>query len=218
MTDILGLDGWHVISKPLFRGFFSPLPYPNQHIRGGPLVYDSHTTVWSPPLLQPSAPLARGFFLPHPPPSASSPQFSFSLLPAPAKSSTLPYITASSVPTSTPTTMPRTLDPSKYPDEFHTLMNSALSTPILIPAESPAGLRGYIQSFLRAVEAAGGLQAERAKQLQVTSSKEGVTIQRRSEGSYARQVRAALGGLDTKAEASSSELELLRRLTSEPQP
>ena len=107
--------------------------------------------------------------------------------------------------------MPRTLDPAKYPDEFPLLLERALVEPVVIPHDAPAGLRGYLQAYLRACEAAGGELAEKAKRLQVTATGKdspcpSVTIQNRSEGVYAHAVRSALGtSVQEQADAAQSD-------------
>jgi len=90
----------------------------------------------------------------------------------------------------------RTLDHAKYPDEFRLLIDKALAAPVEIPHESPAGLRGYIQAYLRACEATGGeALREQAKRLQVVVPKGQplVIVMNRSDGAYAKAVAAAVG-------------------------
>jgi len=103
--------------------------------------------------------------------------------------------------------MPRTTDVSKYPPEFLVLLDRAQLGPVVIPHEAPAGLRGYLQAFLRACEHAGegSPLVSKAKGTQVTCPKPDplstdparqvphVLVQRRSDSVYAKRVAAALG-------------------------
>ena len=122
--------------------------------------------------------------------------------------------------------MPRSPDPDKYPPDFVLLLDRAQAGPVAIPDDRPAGLRGYIQAFLRACERDPALR-DRAKATQATSHtgdpadpdpmRHGphVLVQRRAESRYAKRVAAALG-TSTDAEAAAAAAALLRRL--EPTP
>ena len=113
--------------------------------------------------------------------------------------------------------MPRSFDPAKYPPEFFTMLEQAQAGPVIIPHDAPAGLRGYIQAFLRACETAP-LLAERAKGTQATSHagdlaatdprQHGphVIVQRRSNSVYAKAVASAIGGgVDDKAAQAAAD-------------
>lgn len=119
--------------------------------------------------------------------------------------------------------MPRTLDPSKYPPEFVLLLDRVQLAPVIIPRPEgdrrtitpggpdplapPAGLRAYIQAFLRACESSGADSplGVKARQVQVTAHKAEplspdprkhrgyIIVQRRSDSVAGRAVAAALG-------------------------
>jgi len=114
--------------------------------------------------------------------------------------------------------MPRTTDFTKYPADFLLLLDKAQAGPVVIPDPSPAGLRGYIQAFLRACEAQGPESpiSIKAKGIQATghpgdpsSSDESrrspyVLVQRRSDSIYAKRVAAALGtSIDAQADKAA---------------
>lgn len=128
--------------------------------------------------------------------------------------------------------MPRTTDPLKYPPEFLALLDRALQAPVVIPkptenGNAPAGLRGYLQAFLRACEVQGETSplAAKARQLSVSAhpghpdaedpGRRGphVIVQKRSETAYARAVASALG---TSAESleNAAQRRLLESLNS----
>lgn len=130
--------------------------------------------------------------------------------------------------------MPRTTDPSKYPDHFWQLLVAVEGGPVVIPKETdagtpPAGLRGYIQAFLRAVEANGEeLDKQRAKAIQVTAhvgdpdstdpAKRGphVVVCKRSDSVYGQAIARALGSSpqDAVAAAAAALSESLAKLPS----
>ena len=123
--------------------------------------------------------------------------------------------------------MPRTLDPDKYPDDYWALLSAAQAGPVVIPrpgatgAKGPAGLRGYIQSFLRAVEAGGSdVDKVRAKAIQVTAHmgdptspdprkhEPHVIVCRRADSAYGRAVSDALGAIPVAQKVASAEAAL----------
>ena len=106
--------------------------------------------------------------------------------------------------------MPRTTDPDKYPAEFFELARRASAgTPVRVPippGKGPAGLRGYLQAFLRALETKPEW-IERAKALSVFVEDGAVVVADRSQGKYASLVRDALGGsVEDEAEAAQRAL------------
>lgn len=103
----------------------------------------------------------------------------------------------------------RTLDPRKYPDDYLVMLDAAQSAPLRIPGD--AGLRGYIQSFLRACEASGGALAEKARNLQATCKDGVVVVQHRNHGVYALAVRQALP-TSLADEAAGAAGDFLKRL------
>ena len=115
--------------------------------------------------------------------------------------------------------VPRSTNPDKYPVEFFDLLRRASAGEVLrIPPEpgsGPAGLRGYLQAFLRACESLPE-HADAAKQISVTielfEGQQVVRVAHRSKGKYAQLVRAALGGTSVDEKALSAEQALMANL------
>lgn len=117
-------------------------------------------------------------------------------------------------PTTLPS-MPRTSDPDRYPPEFFDLLRRASAGEVISipPAEGkgPAGLRGYLQAFLRACETRAEW-ADAAKQISVTVEDGMVRVSHRSNGRYAALVRQALGTAPIADQAAEAEKALLQTL------
>lgn len=111
--------------------------------------------------------------------------------------------------------MPRPTDPSKYPAEFAEAIRIALRDGELrLPYPAPRSARGYIQSYLKALEKAGQV-TEEMKDLMVRVEPGLVILCRRSQSPLARSIAIALrqqGEATPVQTAEQAQADLSRRL------
>lgn len=111
--------------------------------------------------------------------------------------------------------MPRSSNPDKYPSAFNALIDHVVTKgELFIAHEHPSSFRGYLQSFLLAVEKTPSHPRHAiAPTLMVRKVEGGVIVCHRDHSKAALAVAAALK-IDPGAQASIAELDFARRLAS----